>query len=41
MVKCPHCGKVLTKNENFCWHCEADLSEIKAKMEQPGSEEEH
>jgi len=41
MTKCPHCGKVLTKNENFCWYCESDLSEIKKKMERPESEEEH
>jgi len=40
MVKCPHCGKILTENENFCWNCENDISDLKNKMEKPNSEDE-
>jgi predicted amidophosphoribosyltransferase len=38
MVKCPYCGKELTENENFCWNCENDVSEVKDKMEKPESD---
>ena len=38
MAKCPYCGKELTKNENFCWYCENDLSKLKDKMEKPESD---
>ena len=39
MVKCPHCGKIVSKNEMFCWNCENDLTELKNKMEKPESED--
>ncbi len=39
--QCPHCGKELTKDETFCWHCENDISELKDKQEKPGVEDEH
>ena len=38
MVKCPYCGKELTGDETFCWHCENDLSKLKDKMEKPESD---
>jgi len=39
MVKCPHCGKVLTKWERFCRFCENDISELRDEMEKPESED--
>jgi predicted amidophosphoribosyltransferase len=41
MAKCPYCGKEVSKDEMFCWHCENDLSELKNKLEKPESEEDH
>jgi len=28
MVKCPYCGRELTKHERYCYHCEHDLSKV-------------
>lgn len=39
MAKCPYCGKEVSKNEMYCWYCENDLSELKNKLEKPGSED--
>ena len=40
-LRCPYCKKELTENEMYCWHCEADLTELKNKREKPGSEDDH
>lgn len=36
MIKCPYCGKELTQNERFCWHCENDISELRDEEEKAG-----
>lgn len=41
MVKCPYCKRELTKNEMYCMHCEADLTELKNEQEKPGKEDEY
>jgi len=35
MVNCPYCGKELSEDERYCWHCENDLSKIKDEEEKP------
>jgi len=37
MAKCPYCNRELTADEMYCWHCEADVSDIKNKQEKPES----
>lgn len=31
MRKCPYCGKDLTENERWCYHCENDVSKTQNK----------
>lgn len=33
MTDCPYCGKELSEDEKYCWHCENDLSHIVDKRE--------
>ncbi|MBL7054327.1 hypothetical protein ISS05_01050 [Candidatus Woesearchaeota archaeon] len=35
MEKCPYCGKELTEDERYCFHCENDLSKFVDKEEKP------
>jgi predicted amidophosphoribosyltransferase len=41
MAKCPYCGKKLSENERYCWHCENDLSKMRDELEKPEAEEQH
>jgi len=38
MAKCPYCGKELSADERYCWHCENDLSKVRDKLEKPESD---
>lgn len=35
MVRCPHCGRELTKHERICFHCEQDVSKAVDEAERP------
>ena len=38
MVNCPHCGKELSEDEKYCWHCENDVSKEQDEGEKPKTE---
>ncbi len=35
MAKCPYCGRLLTKHERFCYHCEQDVGKAVDESERP------